>query len=198
MMTDGVVDRWPLALPTIDIHTIGAGGGSIATVDEGGLLHVGPQSAGAEPGPACYGRGGTAADGHRRRPRPRLPRRGEPARRAACGSTSRPRARAFAPRRATRSGVPSRRRRPASTTSSTSTWRPACATSPCAAGWTRATSRSWWRAAPGRVHAAAIAAELEVALLSSRASRRSSARRACSCATSSTTRCARSSGRSRR
>ena len=58
-MTDGAVAQWPLALPTIDIHTIGAGGGSIATVDEGGLLHVGPQSAGAQPGPACYGRGGT-------------------------------------------------------------------------------------------------------------------------------------------
>jgi N-methylhydantoinase A len=58
-MTDGTVASWPLALPTIDIHTIGAGGGSIASVDEGGLLHVGPQSAGAEPGPACYGRGGT-------------------------------------------------------------------------------------------------------------------------------------------
>ena len=43
----------------IDIHTIGAGGGSIARVDEGGMLQVGPQSAGARPGPACYGRGGT-------------------------------------------------------------------------------------------------------------------------------------------
>jgi N-methylhydantoinase A len=59
LMVDGVVDRWRLALPTIDIHTIGAGGGSIAWVDDGGLLHVGPQSAGAQPGPACYGRGGT-------------------------------------------------------------------------------------------------------------------------------------------
>lgn len=59
VMTDGVVDRWRLALPMIDIHTIGAGGGSIARVDEGGLLHVGPQSAGAMPGPACYGHGGT-------------------------------------------------------------------------------------------------------------------------------------------
>ena len=59
VMVDGVVDRWRLALPTIDIHTIGAGGGSIAWLDEGGLLHVGPRSAGAEPGPACYGRGGT-------------------------------------------------------------------------------------------------------------------------------------------
>jgi N-methylhydantoinase A len=59
VMVDGVIDRWRLALPMIDIHTIGAGGGSIAWLDEGGLLHVGPQSAGAQPGPACYGRGGT-------------------------------------------------------------------------------------------------------------------------------------------
>jgi N-methylhydantoinase A len=59
LMHDGTVDRWSLSLPTIDIHTIGAGGGSIAWIDEGGLLHVGPQSAGAMPGPACYGRGGT-------------------------------------------------------------------------------------------------------------------------------------------
>jgi N-methylhydantoinase A len=57
-MVDGVIDRWRLALPTIDIHSIGAGGGSIAWLDNGGLLHVGPQSAGAQPGPACYGRGG--------------------------------------------------------------------------------------------------------------------------------------------
>jgi N-methylhydantoinase A len=56
---DGVIDRWRVALPMIDIHTIGAGGGSIAWLDEGGLLHVGPQSAGAQPGPACYRRGGT-------------------------------------------------------------------------------------------------------------------------------------------
>ena len=59
VMVDGTIDRWRLALPMIDIHTIGAGGGSIASVDEGGLLHVGPQSAGAQPGPACYARGGT-------------------------------------------------------------------------------------------------------------------------------------------
>jgi N-methylhydantoinase A len=58
VMTDGVIDRWRLALPMVDIHTIGAGGGSIASVDEGGMLRVGPQSAGAVPGPASYGRGG--------------------------------------------------------------------------------------------------------------------------------------------
>jgi N-methylhydantoinase A/oxoprolinase/acetone carboxylase beta subunit len=49
----------PLALPMVDIHTVGAGGGSIAWRDAGGALRVGPRSAGAEPGPACYGRGGT-------------------------------------------------------------------------------------------------------------------------------------------
>ena len=50
----------PLRLPSVDIHTVGAGGGSIAHVDAAGVLHVGPESAGADPGPACYGRGGTA------------------------------------------------------------------------------------------------------------------------------------------
>ncbi|MBT3434713.1 MAG: hydantoinase/oxoprolinase family protein, partial [Nitrospinaceae bacterium] len=48
-----------IALPSLDIHTLGAGGGSIAWCDQGGILHVGPQSAGAHPGPACYGEGGT-------------------------------------------------------------------------------------------------------------------------------------------
>jgi N-methylhydantoinase A len=47
----------PIAVPVIDIHTVGAGGGSIARVDAGGALRVGPESAGADPGPACYGRG---------------------------------------------------------------------------------------------------------------------------------------------
>jgi len=50
-----------IALPSLDIASIGAGGGSIARVDIGGVLHVGPESAGADPGPACYGRGGTEA-----------------------------------------------------------------------------------------------------------------------------------------
>ncbi len=57
--TTGVnIGGCPVALPMVDIHTIGAGGGSIAWVDAGGALRVGPTSAGAEPGPACYGRGG--------------------------------------------------------------------------------------------------------------------------------------------
>ena len=51
------VGRRKVALPSLDIHTLGAGGGSIARVDAGGILHVGPESAGADPGPACYGRG---------------------------------------------------------------------------------------------------------------------------------------------
>ncbi len=53
--TKGEIAGMPLRLPIIDIHTVGAGGGSLAWVDPGGALHVGPQSAGAHPGPACYG-----------------------------------------------------------------------------------------------------------------------------------------------
>jgi N-methylhydantoinase A/oxoprolinase/acetone carboxylase beta subunit len=56
-----VVDKYHVLVPKIAIHSIGAGGGSILWVDPDGLLHVGPQSAGAEPGPACYGEGGEAA-----------------------------------------------------------------------------------------------------------------------------------------
>ncbi len=56
---DGEIARHKIALPMLDIHTIGAGGGSIGWLDEGGLLRMGPQSAGADPGPACYGKGGT-------------------------------------------------------------------------------------------------------------------------------------------
>jgi N-methylhydantoinase A len=61
-----MVDGLPIRVPMLDIHTVGAGGGSIARVDSGGLLRVGPQSAGADPGPACYGRGldATVTDAH--------------------------------------------------------------------------------------------------------------------------------------
>jgi len=52
--TEGAIAGLPLRLPTMDIHTVGAGGGSLAYVDAGGALHVGPESAGADPGPACY------------------------------------------------------------------------------------------------------------------------------------------------
>lgn len=57
--TEGSFQGLPVRIPIIDLHIIGAGGGSIAFRDPGGALQVGPQSAGAEPGPACYGRGGT-------------------------------------------------------------------------------------------------------------------------------------------
>lgn len=56
--TESSIGSYPLRLPMIEIHTIGAGGGSIAYIDSGGALKVGPESAGAVPGPACYGRGG--------------------------------------------------------------------------------------------------------------------------------------------
>jgi N-methylhydantoinase A/oxoprolinase/acetone carboxylase beta subunit len=60
------IDGLPVRVPMLDIHTVGAGGGSIARVDEGGLLRVGPESAGADPGPACYGKGtrATVTDAH--------------------------------------------------------------------------------------------------------------------------------------
>jgi N-methylhydantoinase A len=54
---EALVAGLPVAVPVIDIHTVGAGGGSIARVDAAGALRVGPESAGADPGPACYGRG---------------------------------------------------------------------------------------------------------------------------------------------
>ncbi len=56
--TEGNINRYRIALPSLDIITIGAGGGSIGWINEGGLLQMGPQSAGALPGPVCYGRGG--------------------------------------------------------------------------------------------------------------------------------------------
>uniref|UniRef100_A0A9E7ZQM1 Hydantoinase/oxoprolinase family protein n=1 Tax=Bosea sp. NBC_00436 TaxID=2969620 RepID=A0A9E7ZQM1_9HYPH len=59
MVNEGEVDGLPVRLPMIEMRTIGAGGGSIAWVDEGGRLRIGPHSAGADPGPACYGKGGT-------------------------------------------------------------------------------------------------------------------------------------------
>jgi N-methylhydantoinase A/oxoprolinase/acetone carboxylase beta subunit len=64
--TEAVLDGLPIRIPMLDIHTVGAGGGSIARVDAGGLLRVGPESAGAEPGPACYGKGtdATVTDAH--------------------------------------------------------------------------------------------------------------------------------------
>lgn len=65
--TEGKIAGYPIKIPMVDIHTIGAGGGSIAWIDKGGALRVGPQSAGANPGPVCYGKGGqepTVTDAH--------------------------------------------------------------------------------------------------------------------------------------
>ena len=59
LTTEGRIGPWPVGVSMVDVHTIGAGGGSLARVDEGGLLRVGPESAGARPGPACYAQGGT-------------------------------------------------------------------------------------------------------------------------------------------
>jgi len=58
---ESVIGFYPVAVPMVDMHTIGAGGGSIAFVDQGGMLQVGPRSAGAKPGPACYDKGGVEA-----------------------------------------------------------------------------------------------------------------------------------------
>lgn len=60
LTSEGRIGSYPVAVPMVDMATIGAGGGSIAYLDGGGMLHVGPESAGARPGPACYGLGGTA------------------------------------------------------------------------------------------------------------------------------------------
>src|SRR3954447_877112 len=59
-VAERVVGGFPIRLPTVDLHTVGAGGGSLVTRDAGGAIRVGPESAGAHPGPACYGSGGGA------------------------------------------------------------------------------------------------------------------------------------------
>ena len=69
LASEAVVHGYPIKAPMLDIHTVGAGGGSIAFVDCGGLLKVGPRSAGADPGPVCYGRGNTRTDRDRRQRR---------------------------------------------------------------------------------------------------------------------------------
>ena len=61
LTSEGHIGPYPVAIPMVDMHTIGAGGGSIAYVDDSGLLQVGPGSVGTTHGPACYGQGGTEA-----------------------------------------------------------------------------------------------------------------------------------------
>ena len=87
LASESEIDGLPIRTPVLDIVSVGAGGGSIVWVDDGGMLRVGPQSAGADPGPACYGKGGTepaTTDAHvvrRHHPARRLSRRPHEARR---------------------------------------------------------------------------------------------------------------------
>ena len=69
----------PIHLPMVDVRTVGAGGGSIAWIDRGGMLRVGPESAGSAPGPICYGRGGVRPDRDRCEPAARPARSGRAA-----------------------------------------------------------------------------------------------------------------------
>ena len=96
--TWGGVTEYPIKLPMVDMKTIGAGGGSIAWIDQGGMLNVGPQSSGSSPGPACYGWGGTLPYGYRRQrgggpPQPLLFPRGQDPSLSGCGKGSNPEAR---------------------------------------------------------------------------------------------------------
>ena len=142
--------RIPLRLPMIDVHTIGAGGGSIAHIDRAGILQVGPESAGANPGPVCWGRGGTeptVTDANvvlaridPSRPigieRESLDIESARAAMARIGEQARPRPSRKPPRRSLRS--------------STSAWPAASVCCRSSAGTIRATSRWWRSAARGR------------------------------------------------
>ena len=146
LTTDGAVGRFPVKVPMIDIVTVGAGGGSIAWIAPDGGLKVGPRSAGADPGPLCYGRGGDRADGDGRAPAAgshsaALAGRRNPARRRAgaqgdrgARGASRPRAALARPRASSRSR-PGIRPTPSSR----------CRSSEDSI---RATTRSWPSAAP--------------------------------------------------
>ena len=116
LTTEGTVGDYPSKIPMIDVVTVGAGGGSIAWLSPEGTLKVGPQSAGADPGPLCYGQRRHRADRHRRPPRarpdPAAPAgRGDPARRRgrpapgceALAGAARPGRRAAAPPASSRS-----------------------------------------------------------------------------------------------
>ena len=89
LSADGMLAGQRIALRSLDIASIAAGGGSIASVDASGTLRVGPESAGSVPGPACYGNGGTGRDRHRRQCRARLSRCGRLHGRQARRSTAR-------------------------------------------------------------------------------------------------------------
>ena len=146
----GEIAGRPLALPMLAVHTVGAGGGSIAWRDAGGALRVGPRSAGADPGPACYGRGGTEPTVTDANLAARLPGARRAAGRRRRSSTARPRETAIGAARA-RARASSRWRAPrGSSASPTPRWSARCGSSPCSAGSIRAATRCWRSAAPGR------------------------------------------------
>ena len=168
----------PILIPSIDLIEIGAGGGSIAHVNDLGLLNVGPESAGADPGPACYGQGGTERDGDRRRPRaglsqrrqlprrrdeaqarPRARRRSQQARRAA-EALARPKSRGASATSSTRTWPPRRASTSPrkATTRASSRWSRRAARAPCTWSRSRASSRSracWRRSPPAPARASA-------------------------------------------
>ena len=138
----------PIQLPMVDVHTVGAGGGSVGWRDAGGALRVGPRSAGAEPGPACYGRGGTEptvtdanlALGHL----------AADSRLAGGVALDADAAAAAVDRLGPSSGSTASPRRPGSSASPTRRWCGRCASSPSSAASTRAASPCFRSAAPGR------------------------------------------------
>ena len=140
LAAEATVHGYPIKAPMLDIHTVGAGGGSIAYIDSGGLLKVGPRSAGADPGPACYDKGN---------PEPAVTDANvvlqtlEPAAPAGRPHEDPPRSRRAGDRAAWPGGSASacRRRRRASCRSSPPTWRAPSASSPCSAATIRATTR---------------------------------------------------------
>ena len=139
---------YPIRFPSIEVLTIGAGGGSLAWIDDAGSLHNGPQSAGADPGPACYGRGNTTpTNTDANLALGRLGTSLAGGRSSSTGRRRRPRCRAASPSR----WAWTRRQPPRpSSASPTPTWRMPSGSSPSAAATTRATSRSSPSAARAR------------------------------------------------
>ena len=158
---DTNIGGYDVMVPMVDLDTIGAGGGSIARIDAGGMLRVGPQSAGAVPGPLCYGRGGTeptATDAQvvlgRLRPQALSRRQPRAGRRAARARRS--------PRSAAARTSTSTRRRSASRRSSPRTWSTRSASTRCRRASTRASSASSRSAAAARCYGVEIARELSI------------------------------------
>ena len=151
----------PVAVPIVEVRTLGAGGGSIAWIDKGGMLNVGPRSAGAHARAGGLRQRRRGGDRHRRQPGPRpperrvLPRRRDEARR-------RPRPRRCRPGWPNGSAAPSRRRLPRSSTSPTRTWPTRSGSPPSTAASTRETSRWSPSAAPGRCTPSPIAQKLGI------------------------------------